>query len=90
MSDIVRARFLMRKAASLRASAKELDDEAYKLLHRAPPVRKARKRYVKIDAAKRSEIERLALDPNLTVQDIAVLTGLRSSGRVSEVLNGKR
>lgn len=89
MSNIVRARFLLKKARSLRESAEELQKEAEALLHREKPVRKAHKRYVKITQARRSEIERLALDPNLTVQDIAVLTGLRSSGRVSEVLNGK-
>lgn len=90
MSNIVRARFLLKKARSLRDSAEELQKEAEALLHREKPVRKANKRYVKITQARRSEIERLALDPNLTVQDIAVLVGLRSSGRVSEVLNGKR
>lgn len=89
MSDIVKARALLRNAAKLRRGADELTAEAMKLLYRRPPVRKARKRFVKITQEKRNEIERLALDKSLTMQDIAAITGLRSPGRVSEILAGK-
>jgi hypothetical protein len=90
MSDIVKARRLLKDATKLRKLADELTEQALSLMRREPPVRKARKRYVRITEEKRSEVQRLALDKSLTTHDIASLTGLRSSGRVSEVLRGKR
>lgn len=56
---------------------------------REPYARQAPKQYRKIDAQMRRRIRQLDAT-DMTMQEIAVAVGLRSSGRVNEVLHGKR
>ena len=73
-----------------RSAAAEYIWQALFRMGREPYVRKAKAQRIKLDKRTRAKINRLARDPNITMQQIASLTGVRSAGRVSEVLNGLR
>ena len=56
---------------------------------REKPVRRAKAKRVRITAAIRREIHRLA-NTGMTMFEIAQVTGVRNQGRVSDVLAGRR
>jgi len=96
MSDIIKARELLklaavqrRRAARLHSAADSNCAEALALMTRKPAVRRAYEETVTITPAIRRKVMRLAEDKSLTIADIARLVGLRNGGRVSEILNGK-
>lgn len=71
--------------------AKTFLEQALRNMTRKSPVRKARQERVRIDDETKRRIQLLAdQNPRLTMHEIASMTGVRSSGRVSEVLNGLR
>lgn len=60
------------------------------LLHREKFIRRAKAHRTRITKAMRNEVHRLARTTNLTYHQIATRVGLGNTGRVSEVLHGKR
>jgi hypothetical protein len=91
MSNVVQAKKFLTEARLMHKRADELMRAAMRLMTREPPIRKGTKhRKVPVTPAMRVEILRLARDPNLTIHEIGNRVGLRNSGRVSEILNGKR
>ena len=63
-----------------------------RLITREPPVRRARRGppIVITDELAADVIEMAESNPNMTLHEIANRTGLRSVGRPSEILTGKR
>lgn len=96
MSNIPRARRYIERALDYvqhgeSPLAKKYLALALENMTRKPPVRRARSKPVKIDAALKAHIKRLAkIWPDKTIHEIASMAGVRNSGRVSEVLNGLR
>jgi hypothetical protein len=93
MSDIILARTLIRqvlKEASLDSLHKRKLRKALRLMTREPAIRRTtRKRPVKITSHLRGRIREL-LKTDMTMHQIATLTGVNNSGRISEVAHGKR
>ena len=63
---------------------------ALALMTRAKPIRRAPAKRTKIDPPTRRKVHNLAHINEMTIHEIADATGLRNSGRVSEILNRKR
>ena len=91
MSDIVRARELIQcvldKGTVGRYSRSQLK-EALELMHREPCIQNVKREPQRINWRMRRTIRRLK--GKYTIHEIANIVGLRNSGRVSEVLHGKR
>lgn len=65
--------------------------EAHRLMVRQKPIRKARSKAQPLTREMKFRVRELAADwPDMTYQMIAEETGIRSVGRISEILNGKR
>jgi hypothetical protein len=98
MSDMIKARTLMREARTktreaikLMREANELNMQARDLTFRNPAVRRAPAHEVAITSALRQQVLKLIKhNPTMTYQQVAVAVGLRNGGRVSEILTGKR
>lgn len=97
MSDIPKARRLLYAARqNLTLAERELAHvgslllQASALLDREPQIRRAPAKHVPITRKLRQQVLSLAATTQLTQEEIAHVTGLRSPGRVSEILNGKR
>lgn len=93
MSDVPLARLLLHKALAAKSldEAQRLIARAIPLMHREEYVRRAPAKRKVIDQELRRRVKRLAhTNPNMTMHQIADAVGLRSSGRVSEVMHGKR
>jgi hypothetical protein len=92
-SDIPRARQILERALSytdLNIVRGEIR-HALSFMTRVSAIRRAPAQRVVITAAKRKRIKKLARSyPRATQHQIADAIGLRNSGRVSEVLHGKR
>lgn len=91
MSDIPRARDLLNQIETMTdlTMIKRQVRIALSWMVRAQRIRRAPSRPVIITAATRKYIRKLARTDH-TIHEIANLTGVRNSGRISEVLNGKR
>jgi hypothetical protein len=94
MSDIIKARTIIESLMLLglvkdRAVKRQLK-RALKLMRREPPIRHTKKsKRVPITPKLRSKIRHLAAT-DMSIHDIANAVGLHNSGRISELLNGKR
>jgi hypothetical protein len=65
--------------------------DALDLMTREAPIRRAKSKHVVFDAVLKARVRKMAIDnPDVTIHDIATLTGSRNAGRVSEILNRKR
>jgi hypothetical protein len=73
----------------LPADVKRLLEQALLLMKRDRPIRRAPAVRTRIDRDMRHQMFRLNAS-DLTIHEIANEVGVRNSGRVSEVLNGKR
>ena len=91
MSDIPKARDLLNEIEHMvdLLQIRRQVRRALGLMIRAPRIRRAPSRPVIITPTIRKYIFKLART-NHTIHEIANLTGIRNSGRISEVLNGKR
>ena len=88
-SDIPRARQLLLTGIEL--GDWDYVEAALPLMVRAKPVRRARTKQKPITSAQIAACKRIArLEPDTHEHEIANRTGLPNSGRVSEILNGKR
>src|SRR4249920_1466212 len=93
MSDVPYARNIIigvRKMPGVPRRAKLWLGKALRNLWRDPPCRKAPSKPVRITAKIRAKVRWLAANTKMTMLEIAHATGVRSQGRVSEVLNGKK
>ena len=98
MSNIIKARGLITEALNraqdahrLLGEAIELYDLTLKYMRRESPVRRAKARHMTITPEIRDRVRKLAIRyPNMTTSEIAVRCGLRSAGRVSEILHNRR
>ena len=93
MSNIPKARRLLEAfIMTVRLTPKEKRHLRYivKLTRRRRYVRVATRRREKIDPAMKRRIRMLVANTDMTMHEIANKVGLRSSGRVSEVVHGKR
>ena len=92
MSNIPLARKLitMVLANTKDRSSRMILNQALGLMVRVQPCRRAARQQRPINAKMRRKVIALARDNDLTLHQIANMTGLRSSGRVSDVLHGKR
>lgn len=93
MSDVPRARAILQNLLlelDLSARAKREIGRALSLMLRVPACRKAPKKRRVIDQATRRQVRRLVNGTDWTMHEIANRTGLRSGGRVSEIMHGKR
>jgi hypothetical protein len=82
MSEIIKAREMV-------AAARNLLEIAFNLMTREPAISKAKPKRVRITAKIRAQVQALK-DEGKNHHEIANITGLGNSGRVSEILNGKR
>ena len=91
MSDVPRARELLHEVESMTEllAIRRKVRQAIGLMTREPRVRRAPSKPRFITPAIRKYIFKLARTDH-TIHEIANLTGIRNSGRISEVLNGKR
>jgi transcriptional regulator GlxA family with amidase domain len=92
MSEVPRARRKLQRALDFG----KMDDftsrmikEALALMFRETAVRRAPAKYRRITPRLRQSIHRLA-QTDMTMSEIAQAVGVRSQGRISEVLNRKR
>jgi len=93
MSDVPYAREIIkgiRKMPDVPRRAKFWLGRALQQLWREPPCRKAPSKPVRITAAIRARVRWLAANTKMTMLEIAHVTGVRSQGRISEILNGKK
>lgn len=102
MSNIPRARDALYRALNLLAILRNgkcddvLTDAGLEICNalddmaREPAIRRAARQTIEIDRKTKARIKKLARDKSLTLHQIASATGVRSSGRVSEVLHGLR
>lgn len=93
MSDVPQARAILLelvRAPDLSARAKRQIGRALSLMLRVPACRKAPKKRRVIDRKTRRLVRRLVHTTDWTMHEIANRTGLRSGGRVSEIMHGKR
>jgi len=64
---------------------------ALRNMTREKPVHHAIGKRVKLDAVLKSKVRKLAnTNPDVTYHEIANLTGIRNTGRISEILTRKR
>lgn len=63
---------------------------ALELMTREPPCRRALPRPIRITAAIRREVHRLADTTAMSMHEISEAVGLHNIGRVSEILTGQR
>ena len=88
-SNIPKARELLRTGMKL----KDWDyvRAALALMTRAKAIRRARQKQGKITDAQKREARRILLqEPDTHMHEIANRTGIRNSGRISEIANGLR
>lgn len=93
MSDIIKARENIEDVlehGKIDARSRRTLRRALALMYREPAIRRATARRVVIDLIKRREVRRLAATTDMTAHQIADAVGLRNSGRVSDVLHGRR
>jgi hypothetical protein len=93
VSDIPQAREVLlraREIPGLPDQADALIAKAIRLMWREPQLRRAPGKRMKIDASLRRRIKELAATTSMTEHQIANVTGVRNSGRISEVLHNKR
>lgn len=98
MSNIIKARGLIREALDRGHDARRLMNESLELFElslkymvREPAIRRAKARHQVVTKELKDAVLKLARRyPNMTTQDIAVRVGLRSAGRVSEILHNRR
>lgn len=93
MSNVPKARRVIQLVLSesyLAPTAKRRLRYALVLMKRRRYPRRATRRREKIDAVMKKKIRFLVRTTDLTYHQIANRCGLRSSGRVSEVVHGKR
>lgn len=93
MSDIPQARTLIEEVllTDLTPEQRRKLRKALALMKREEYVRRASAKPRRIDKFMRSRIRVLAdKNPDMTMHEIANEVGLRSSGRISEVMHGKR
>ena len=91
MSNIPEARYLLHEIEHMTdlLQIRRQVRRAIGLMTRAPRIRRAPGRPTIITPATRKYIRKLA-GTDHTIHEIATLTGIHNSGRISEVLNGKR
>jgi hypothetical protein len=92
MSDIPAAREALKEAKKIKdlpQDARNLINKALRLMWRDKAIRRAPGKPSNIGILKRAQIRHLARTTNMTMHQIAMSVGVRNSGRVSEVLNGK-
>ena len=91
VSNIPRARELLREIRVMTdlTQIRRQVTRAIGLMVREPPCRRASPRTVRITPALRRRVRSLYRS-DLTIHEIANVTGLRNNGRVSEILNGRR
>jgi hypothetical protein len=91
---IPRARSILKDMVlsyKLQPEVRRLINRAIKLMYRAPYKRRAKSKRQRIDKHMRKRIRLMSYTyPDMTEHEIANEVGLRSSGRISEVLHGKR
>ena len=91
MSNIPEARYLLQEIEQMTdlLQIRRKVRQAIGLMIRAPRIRRVPGRPTIITPATRKYIFKLARTDH-TIHEIANLTGIYNSGRISEVLNGKR
>lgn len=93
MSNIPRARKLIGFVLdnkSLNPMDRKRLKLALRLMHRVKYCRRAPAKRQVIDRNIRRKVRRLADTTDMTMHEIANVVGLRSSGRISDVMHGKR
>jgi hypothetical protein len=94
VSDIVKARYLIEQVlqtdGTLSRTTRLRLRTAHMLMFRAKTIRRAPPQRRAIDRKMRRTIRRLVATTDMSMHDIANAVGLRSSGRISEVLHHKR
>lgn len=93
MSEIPKAREILRELMTdpdVGLRAKRAIGRALSLMVREPYCRRAPARRQVIDKLTRQRVKLLVHESDLTMHQIADKTGLRSMGRVSEIMHGKR
>jgi hypothetical protein len=91
MSQIILARRYIESVLTMcdiDRSARVRLGKALKLMYREPPVQYVTKKPQRITAAMCRQVH--AMKGQYTIHEIANLTGIHNSGRVSEILNHKR
>ena len=93
MSNIPRARAILERLLASHELGPRAEREVQKavaLMTREKACRRAPEQPQKIDSEMRQRVKVLARTTNLTMTEIARRVGLRNSGRVSEIMHGKR
>lgn len=92
MSDIPKARALLNEIETMTdlVTIRRQVRRAIGLMIREPACRRAPEKRVVLDHKIKARIRWLARHTDLTEHQIAEEVGVRNTGRVSEVLNGKR
>lgn len=93
MSNIPRARELIEHVLDTEKPSPEIRHylrRALRLMRRVPFCRRASAKPMVIDRNLRQRVRQLAETTDMTMHEIANKVGLRSSGRVSDVMHGKR
>ena len=93
MSDIPRARQLIEHVLDTENPSPEIRHylkRVLRLMHRVPFCRRAPVKRKKIDRNLRRRVHHLATTTDMTMHEIANKVGLRSSGRVSDIMHEKR